>query len=220
VSKTTNKENADHCLKEKMKRAAEQSLTKTITEADKKREEEKWRLAEEKAAEEWAVTEKRDEERKLEKGKKDQEEAEKMAAKKDMLSGGNTDGHTSPATNLGVKREDAAGQLTDSREAGDSPERKKLKQSSPTAASLIESGWYMVAKVSTPTLHPLNNHVHKRVILDAALELNKDNPITSFPNGLCVLINNTKMVNNHFAICPVKEGGSEMWHLAGDIPKT
>jgi hypothetical protein len=60
--------------------------------------------------------------------------------------------------------------------------------------------------------------VHKRVILDAALDLNKDNPITSFTNGLCVLINNAKMVDLHFAICSVKEGGSEMRRLEGDIP--
>jgi hypothetical protein len=75
----------------------------------------------------------------------------------------------------------------------------------------------MVAKVSTPTPRPLRNHVHKRVILDAALELNRDNPITSFTK-LCVLINNAKMVDKHFAICLVKEEGSEMWRLAGDIP--
>jgi hypothetical protein len=58
VSATTNKENTDRCLKEKMRRVAERSLTKTIVKADKKREEEKRRLAEEKAAEEQAATEK------------------------------------------------------------------------------------------------------------------------------------------------------------------
>jgi hypothetical protein len=70
VSAITNKENADRCLKEKMRRAAEQSLTNTIAKADKKREEEKRQLAKEKAAEEQAATEKRDEEKKREKEKR------------------------------------------------------------------------------------------------------------------------------------------------------
>jgi hypothetical protein len=63
VSAATNKENADRCLKEKMRRAAEQCSTKTIMEADKKREEEKRRLVEEKAVEEQAAMEKREEEK-------------------------------------------------------------------------------------------------------------------------------------------------------------
>jgi hypothetical protein len=136
----------------------------------------------------------------------------------DTPSKGNIAKNMAPAMNLGAKGEDVAGQSTDSREAGDSPERKNSKQSSPAVTPVIKSGWYMVAKGSTPTSLPLHNHVHKRVILDAALDLNKDDPITSFTNGLCVLINNAKLVNDHFAICSVKEGGSEMWWLAGDIP--
>ena len=83
---------------------------------------------------------------------------------------------------------------------------------------MIKSGRYAVAKVSTPTSPPLHDYVHKKVILDAVLDLNKVNSITSFTNGLCVLINNAKMVDKHFAICSVKEGGSVMWRLAGDIP--
>jgi hypothetical protein len=83
---------------------------------------------------------------------------------------------------------------------------------------VIKSGRCMVAKVSTHTLPPLHDYVYKRVILDAALNLNKNDPITSFTNGLCVLINNAKMVNDHFAICSVKEGGSVMWRLAENIP--
>jgi hypothetical protein len=63
VSATTNKENTNRCLKEKMRRAAEQSLTRTITKVDTKREEEKWRLTEDKAAEEQAPMEKREEEK-------------------------------------------------------------------------------------------------------------------------------------------------------------
>jgi hypothetical protein len=75
-----------------------------------------------------------------------------------------------------------------------------------------------VAKVSPPTLRSLHGHVHKRVIVDVALKLNRNNPITSFTNKLCVLINNAKIVDKHFAICSVKEGGSEMWRLAKDTP--
>ncbi len=75
-----------------------------------------------------------------------------------------------------------------------------------------------MAKVSTPTSHPLHDHLHKKVSLDSALDLNKDNLITSFTNGLCVLINNAKTVDINFAICSVKEGVSEMWRSAGDIP--
>jgi hypothetical protein len=74
VSATTNKENADRPLKEKMRRAAEQSLTKTIPNADKKREEEKWRLTEEKATEEQVAMKKRDGEKNWENRNKDQEE--------------------------------------------------------------------------------------------------------------------------------------------------
>ncbi len=58
VSTATNIENMGCCLKEKMRRASEWSLTKTIAEADKKREEEKQRLTEEKAEEEQAAMEK------------------------------------------------------------------------------------------------------------------------------------------------------------------
>jgi hypothetical protein len=36
VSATTNEENTDRCLKEKMRRVAEQSLTKTIANVDKR----------------------------------------------------------------------------------------------------------------------------------------------------------------------------------------
>jgi hypothetical protein len=92
-----------------------------------------------------------------------------------------------------------------------SREENKPKQSSPVVTPVIKSGHYTVAKGSTTTLHPLHNHVHKRVILDAALDLNRDNPITSFTNGLCVLINNTKLVNEHFVVCSFKGGGSKMW---------
>jgi hypothetical protein len=141
-----------------------------------------------------------------------------MAAKNDTPSEGNIVGHMSPATVPGVEGEDVADPSTDSREAGDSPERKISKQSSPVVAPAIKSKWYMVAKVSTPTLRPLHDHVHKRVILDAVLELNRDDPITSFTNGLSVLINNTKMVNKYFTIYLVKEGGSKMWCSARDIP--
>jgi hypothetical protein len=70
VSATTNKEKADPCLKEKMRRVAEQSLTKIIAKADKKREEEKRWLVEEKAAEEQAATEKREEEKNRENRKR------------------------------------------------------------------------------------------------------------------------------------------------------
>jgi hypothetical protein len=197
VSATNNKENVDRCLNIKMRRVAEQSLTKTIAKADKKREEEKRRLAEEKAVKEQAATEKREEEKNWENRRKDQEEAAGLATRKNTPGEGNTAGNTSPPTNLGGEGEDAAGQLTDPWEAGVSPERKKTKQSVPVATPVIKSGRYAVAKVATPTSRPLHDHVHKRVILDAALDLNKDNPITSFTNGLCVLINNAKMVDEH-----------------------
>jgi hypothetical protein len=117
-----------------------------------------------------------------------------------MLSKGNIAGITSPATNLGGKGENVAGQLTDSWEAGFSPKRNKSKQSSPVVTPVIKSGWYTVIKGSTPTLHSFHNHVHKRVILDAVLNLNRDDLITSFTNGLCVLINNAEVVDEHFAI--------------------
>jgi hypothetical protein len=182
------------------------------------REDEKWRLVEEKAAKEQAAREKREEEKNWENGKKDQEEAAVSAIRNDTPSKRNTTEIMSPTTNLGGKGDNATGQLTDSWEAGISPERKKSKQSAPVVTPVIESGWYAVAKVSTPTLHPLHNHVHIRVILDAALNLNKDNSITSFTNGLSILINNANMVDEHFAICSVKEGGSEMWWPARDIP--
>jgi hypothetical protein len=70
VHATSNKENADCCLKEKMRRAAEQSLTKTIAKADKKREEEKRRLVETKSVEEQMATEMRDEKKKRGKEKR------------------------------------------------------------------------------------------------------------------------------------------------------
>jgi hypothetical protein len=57
-------------LKEKMRRAAEQSFGKTIPKADRKREEEKRCLVEDKAAEEQVAVAKRDEESRLERGKK------------------------------------------------------------------------------------------------------------------------------------------------------
>ncbi len=83
---------------------------------------------------------------------------------------------------------------------------------------VIKSGGYALPRISTPTSSPLHDHVHKRVILDDVLNLNKDDPITSFTNCLCVLINNAKMFDEHFAIYSVKEGSSVMWWLAGDIP--
>ncbi len=141
-----------------------------------------------------------------------------LAIRNDTPSKGNIAGNMSPATNLGAEGEDTAGQLTDPREAGVSPERKKSKQSTPAVTLVIKSGWYVVAKGSTPTSHPLHDHVHKRVILDAALDLNKDNLSTSFTNGLCVLMTNAKMVDEHFVLYSVNEGGSKMWGSAGDIP--
>jgi hypothetical protein len=122
VSATTNKENMDRCLKEKMRRVAEQSLTKIIAKADEKREEEKRRLAKEKAAEEQVATEKREEEKNWENGKKDQEEAAGLAIRNGTPSKGITARNTSHVMNLGGKGEDAAGQLTDPQEAGVSPE--------------------------------------------------------------------------------------------------
>jgi hypothetical protein len=92
VHATSNKVNTDHCLKEKMGRAAEQSLTKTIAKTDKKREEETRRLVEVKAAEEQAATVKRDEEKKREKEKKDQEEAEGLAVRNDTQARGTLPG--------------------------------------------------------------------------------------------------------------------------------
>ncbi len=167
---------------------------------------------------------------KLQEQKKDQEEAARLAIRNDMPSKGNTAENkpskgnttefTSPATNLGIEGEHAAEQLTDPWEAGVFPERKKSKQSTPAVTPVIKSGRYALARISTPTSSPLHNYVHKRVILDGVLDLNKDDPITSFTNCLCVLINNAKMVDEHFAICSVKEGGSVMWWLAGDIPTT
>ena len=214
------KANAARRLKEK--REAEKAMEKTVAEKEKKREEEKKRRAEEKAAEEERAKAKRDEDRRKEKELAEKDLAAKQAvSNKDAPNEGINALLTSLSTSPGGDGEEEEVHVVETRDEEDSGEKKKKKkkQTTPAVAPLLKSGRYSVAKVSPPTTRPPHAHVHTRIILDAAIELNKDDPIASFTNGLCTLFNNAKMVDEYFAICPVKEGGSStLWHSAGDIP--
>ena len=212
TTRSDNASNAARRLKEK--KEAEKALDNAVAESDKKREEEKKRRAEAKAAEEAKAKAIRDEERRKEK--------EKAATPMDKT--GPSEGINALLTELATGPGDGEVELQataiDLRNAEDSPEKKKKKQTSTTVSSSLKTGRYSAPppKVSPPPRLP-HNHVHSRVIIDAAMDLDKADPINSFTNGLSTLINNAKMVDEHFVIAPVRNSDNpSFWHSAGDIP--
>ena len=212
----TDKENAARRLKEK--KAAEKALDLVVADNTKKREEEKKRRAEAKAKEEAEEKKKRDEERRKEKEKN----ATVVGATMNEAPGTGinailTELSTAPGVEEGEVKEVPA---IDLREAEDSPEKKKKKQATPATTSNLKAGRYSAQppKVSPPT-RPPHNYVHSRIIVDAAITLNKADPITSFADGLCTLFYNAKMVDEHFTIAPIKDSPNPtFWYSSSDIP--
>ena len=214
-TKNTNAKNANRRLREKQE--AEKELDMVVADSNKKREEEKKRRAEAKAKEEAAAKAKRDEERRKEK----ESFTKPTGATTDAPSQGLNMILTELATAPGVKGGEEATEVTAIvlRDEEDSPEKKKKKQVTPATSGSLKVSRYTapVPRVVPPP--PSHNYVHPRTIVDAALTLNKDDPIDSFANGLCTLMYNAKMVDEHFAIAPVKVGPNpKLWQSSGDIP--
>ena len=212
----TNKESAARRLKEKQE--AERRLEAKVAESDKKREEEKKRRAEAKAKEEAEAKAKRDDDRRKEKEKK----AEQVSTSTNVTpTGGINSILTELATDPGVEEQGGMGATALAlRDAEDSPEKKKKKNQAGSSTSSLKVSRYSapVPKVSPPP-RPPHNHVHSRIIVDAAIDLNKDDPINSFANGLATLFYNALMVDEHFVIAPVKDDiDPKYWYSSSDIP--
>lgn len=191
MEKEENNTNAIRWMKDK--KAAEKEMAQTVTAMDKKREEEKKQQAVEKAEEEALAKAQCNEERR----KKQEENSQKEATwKEDMPSKGINELLTALSDNA---RSDAGWDripVLNLHEEGDLPEKKKIKTPSTTnKTSTLKMGCYAKQTISAPDLpivRPAHNHLHMRVILDAAMELNKDDPIASFVNGMVRLMNIAK----------------------------
>ncbi len=57
----------------------------------------------------------------------------------------------------------------------------------------------------------IDNHVHKfpRVLAEASVQLNGDNPVQEFIVNLQELLKNGQLVDKTFALCPMKENGRD-----------
>ena len=217
ATRSADQANAARRIREK--KDAEKALDLAVANSTKKREEDKKRRAEAKAKEEAEEKAKRDEER-----RKEKENNAKLpvgANKQDAPLEGINSILTELATDPGDEGEVTKVPAIDLREAEDSPEKKKKKkQATPATTSNLKVGRYSAppAKVSPPPSPP-HDYIHSRIIVDAAIALDKADPITSFADGLCTLMYNAKMVDEHFVIAPVKDTlNPTYWHSSSDIP--
>ena len=92
-----------------------------------------------------------------------------------------------------------------------SPEKKKSRASDigTPAPSALKQGRY-TARPSTPAPERMHLHEHTRIIVEAALKFEaEDGRFKTFQAALASLLTYGQMVDEHFVINPVREGGRD-----------
>ena len=99
----------------------------------------------------------------------------------------------------------------------DSPETKKSKTSVETPIrSAIKQGRY---RPNTPAPRRMHLHEHKRAIIEAGLALDSANKFETLVSAISSLITYCQMVDDHFVINPITDGGrTSDWSDPKQVP--
>lgn len=91
-----------------------------------------------------------------------------------------------------------------------SPEKKKTRSSTAEtpAPSALKQGRY-TARPSTPAPERMHLHEHRQIIVEAGITLDAEDRYAQFLAAISSLITYCQVVDEHFVINPVKEGGRE-----------
>ena len=104
-----------------------------------------------------------------------------------------------------------------------SPEKENFKSNNNTnttpAPSALKQGRY-TARPSTPAPERMHLHEHTRIIVEAAYKCEKDDDcFKSFLTALSSLLSYGQMVDEHFTINPLREGGRDKdWSEPNKLP--
>ena len=78
----------------------------------------------------------------------------------------------------------------------------------PRSRSALKSGRY-ASRPDTPAPERFHIHEHTRVIMEAGITIDGDDRFDTFIAAICSLIHYAQMVDEHFAINPIKDGGRD-----------